>query len=173
MGICNSVNPNRKSVIKVNENDKKNDNNSGKNDYTNLATSHINEVQYSNNRTNFTDGSPQSKIVFSPKEKKIKTPSNLSSNSTCSQINSTCISQNFILEAVIGETEIPIYVDKNEPIIIKINQNNNNYEDKDNNWSFLVDENSLSFLGHPNFKYKNKNIELYFLEYQALILFII
>ena len=58
------------------------------------------------------------------------THSNLSSNSTCAQIYPSSDPYFFTLSATIGEIEVPILVERNEKIIIKINNNENNY------WSF-------------------------------------
>ena len=53
-------------------------------------------------------------------------------------------------------------VDKNEKIIIKINQNNDNNIKKNlleqNMWSFLKNEKPVNYLGYNNHKYKNINL---------------
>ena len=87
------------------------------------------------------------------------TPSNLSSNSTCAQINPP---NNFTIQAIIGETEIPISVEEKEKIIIKINPNSGNNENN-NMWSFLRNENPVNFLGYNNHKYKGINLGALFL----------
>ena len=95
------------------------------------------------------------------------TPSNISANSTCVQTNLLNRPQYFTIEATIGEIEIPIIVEKNEKIVIKINQNNDNNNNNFNNknktlpqnmWSFLKDEKPVNYLGYNNHKYKNINI---------------
>ena len=65
------------------------------------------------------------------------THSNLSSNSTCTQIYPSSDPYFFTLSATIGEIEVPILVERNEKIIIKINNNENNY------WSFLKNEKTV------------------------------
>ena len=92
------------------------------------------------------------------------TPSNISSNSTCVQTNLLNRPQYFTIEATIGEIEIPIMVEKNEKIVIKINQNNDINNNNKNNtlsqnmWSFLKDGKPVNFLGYNNHKYKNVNL---------------
>ena len=106
-----------------------------------------NDIQNSNYPTQVTETSPLSKII----------PSNLSSNSsrmlTTPNESSTL---NFILEATIGEIEIPIYVEKNENIMIIIKPINT--DNSHNIWSFLPNENPVSYLGYPNYQYNNYNI---------------
>jgi hypothetical protein len=54
---------------------------------------------------------------------------------------------NFRLEATLGETEIPIYVDKNDNFSIIINQNNDYYNNITQDfWSFIQNENSVDYL---------------------------
>ena len=111
------------------------------------------DIQYSNYPTAVSDGSPQSKIFP-------KTPSSLSSNSSSIVIIPHKFpSSNFRLEATLGETEIPIYVDKNDNFSIIINQNNNYYNNITQDfWSFIQNENSVDYLGYPNYQYNNLNI---------------
>ena len=91
-------------------------------------------------------------------------PSNISSNSTCVQTKIINKPQNFIIEATIGEIEIPILVEKKEKIIIKINENiennnlNKNNASTQNKWSFLKNEKPVNYSGYNNHKYKNINI---------------
>jgi uncharacterized protein YkwD len=61
----------------------------------------------------------------------------------------------FNIEATIGEIEIPIYVDKNENIIIQINPQSS--------WSFLPNENPVNYLGYQKYQYKSHNIGAFFL----------
>ena len=90
------------------------------------------------------------------------TPSNISSNSTCVQTNPLNKPQYFTIEATIGEIEIPIIVEKNEKIIIKLNQNNENNNkiniSEQNMWSFLKNEKPVNYLGYRNHKYKRINL---------------
>jgi hypothetical protein len=66
---------------------------------------------------------------------------------------------NFRLEATLGETEIPIYVEKNETFSIIISQNNNNINNISQEvWSFIQNENPIDYLGYPNYQYNNINI---------------
>lgn len=158
MGVCQNLIRKKNKVVRINEN-KINSNNQikiKKNDK--LIITH-NDFQLSNFPTTFTDTSPQSKILSSPKNKFGQTTSNLSSNSTFSPIYTPHSSLNFNIEATIGETEIPIYIEENENIIIKINENIN----CQNTWSFLPNENPIDYLGYPDYKYKDNNIGSLFL----------
>ena len=106
-----------------------------------------NDIQNSNYPTQVTETSPLSKII----------PSNLSSNSSRMLTTPNESSNlNFILEATIGEIEIPIYVEKNENIMIIIKPINT--DNSHNIWSFLPNENPVSYLGYPNYQYNNYNI---------------
>ena len=161
MGICQNIRKKKNDqVIKANENIKNLSNNNIKteNRNKNLLITHNNDVQLSNINTGSTDASPQSKILFSPQQKNGQAASTLSSNSTTTRIGSPHSSSFFNIEATIGETEIPIFVEKNENIIIKLNDNNIN-----STWSFLKKENPIYFLGYPNYKYKDNNIGALFL----------
>lgn len=160
MGICQTYGKKKNSIIKINENNK--NNNPKYTDEKNnnkLLITHNNEVQYGNIQTIVTDTSPQSKILGFPQEKEIKTPSTISSNSTASRIGTPQSSVNFNIEATIGETEIPIFVEKNDNIIIKINEDPN----IKNIWSFLPNEKPVDYLGYIDYKYNNINIGALFL----------
>ena len=61
----------------------------------------------------------------------------------------------FNIEATIGEIEIPIYVEKNENIIIQINPQSS--------WSFFPNENPVNYLGYQKYQYKSHNIGAFFL----------
>ena len=147
MGVCQNFIRKKKRIITINE----------KNKIDNLMIAHK-EVQFSNFPTAVSD-TPHSKILSSPQNKCGQTCSNLSSHSTSSPICTPHTSLNFNIEATIGETEIPIYVDKNENIIIKIIENKNSQ----NTWSFLPSEKPIDYLGYPNYKYKDNNIGSLFL----------
>ena len=158
MGICQSTGRKKIEIIKVNKTTKNNiiaNNNDINKKNNNLLITHINEVQYPNLPTKAVDESQKYKILAFPQEKQVKTPSTISSNSTASCVYTPHSSITFIIEATIGETEIPIFVEKNENIIIKINENNNNIN---NTWSFLQNEKPVNFLGYPDYKYNNVNI---------------
>lgn len=153
MGICqNLVRKKKQSIIKANEKENISKKQNKKNE--NFIITH-NEAQFSNFPTAFSDTSPKSKILSSPQYKNSHTPSNISSNSISSP---SCTPQTYLIfkiEATIGEFEIPIYIEKNENIIIKINENNK--------WSFLPNENPIDYLGYENYKYKDINIGSFFL----------
>ena len=91
--------------------------------------------------------------------------SNISSNTTSTQINqnqkSNLNQYFFYLPATLGEIEVPILVERNEKIIIKLNQNNNNT--KNILWSFFPNENPVNYLGYNNYKYNNENVGSLFL----------
>ena len=159
MGTCQNIGKKKNNkIIIVNEKNKNTSLNNSKaeNGKKNLLISHNNEVQLSNFSTGATDTSPQSKILFSPHQKNSQTPSTLSSNSTA--IGSPHTSTIFNIEATIGEIEVPIFVEKNENIIIKINDNNIN-----SSWSFLPKEKPIDFLGYKNYQYKNNYLGALFL----------
>ena len=149
MGVCQNI-PKFKPSMKTNAqiNDK----------HKNLQNTNISK------KTKETDQT--SKVNYSSlytTNKLETTPSNISSNSTCVQTNLLNKPQFFTIEATIGEIEIPISVEKKEKIIIKINQNfenNNNKSDilPPNHWSFLKNEKPVNYLGYNNHKYKNINI---------------
>ena len=90
--------------------------------------------------------------------------SNISSNTTSTQINQKSNPNQYIfyLPATLGEIEVPIFVERKEKIIIKLNQNNND-NTKKNLWSFLPNENPVNYLGYNNHKYHNANIGSLFL----------
>ena len=90
------------------------------------------------------------------------TPLNISSNSTCVQTIPLNKPQYFTLAATIDEIEVPIIVEKNEKIIIKLNQSNENNNKinvpEQNMWSFLKNEKSVNYLGYNNHKFKSINL---------------
>ena len=148
MGICHSLGRKKNSVVKINKYEEKEENH-------NLSTFHNKEAQMTNFQTVISDISPQSNILCFPNEKYIQAPSTFSTNSNTTIINTSYSSRNFNIEAIIGEIEIPIFVEKNENITIKINDKNNNSQ---NNWSFLKNESPVDYLGYPQYKYNNNNI---------------
>ena len=153
MGICQSFDRKRNPIIKINKYEEKDEN-------KNLSI-HNKEVQITNFQTVMSDlSSPQTNILSFPNEKYIQAPSTLSLNSNTTRIDTSHSSRNFNIEATIGEIEIPIFVEKNENIIININDNNNNIQ---NCWSFLKNEKPVDYLGYPQYKYKNINIGAMFL----------
>lgn len=159
MGACQNIIRKKKIIIKSNIKGKTNILNENEKPLQkcpnqNLIIYHNFDIQYSNYPTAVSDGSPQSKIFP-------KTPSSLSSNSSSIvTIPYMLRTTNFRLEATLGETEIPIYVEKNENFSIIINQNNNNYNNNvsQDTWSFIQNENSVNYLGYPNYQYNNINI---------------
>lgn len=153
MGICQSSRRERSAIIKINNYEEKDEN-------KNISIFHNKEVQITNFQTRISDMSPQSNILCLPNEKYIQAPSTLSSNSNTTSIDTLHSYRNFNIEATIGEIEIPIFLEKNENLIIKIKDNNNNSQ---NNWSFLKNEKPVDYLGYPQYKYKNNNIGALFL----------
>lgn len=152
MGICqNNFN---KSRIKIKRNEERN-NLKEKVNKKNKGKKHIitNNYEYhnSNHPTGVSDESPSSKIFP-------KTPSNISSNSTRSHMITPRSSSppNFIIEATIGEIEVPIYLEKGENFSIIIEPTNDNISQ--NKWSFLQNENPVDFTGYNNYQYNNINI---------------
>ena len=154
MGVCHNFRKGR-NTIKVNENNSINDKNSAekpkeKNENKNLVITHPNDIQYSDYPTQVTESNPYSKISH-------KAPSNSSSNSSHMLTTpNISLSSNFIIEATIGEIEIPIYVEKNEIIMINIKSMNDN--NSQNMWSFFPNENPVDYLGYQNYQYNNYNI---------------
>ena len=153
MGICqNNINKNR---IKIRRKEERN-NLKEKVNKKNKEKKHIitNNCEYhnSNHPTGVSDESPSSKIFP-------KTPSNISSNSTRSHMITPRSSSppTFIIEATIGEIEVPIYLEKGENFSIKIEPTNNNNISQ-NKWSFLQNENPVDFTGYNNYQYNNINI---------------
>ena len=147
---------NKKYIQNKEKNEKENNN---------LLITHNNEVQYTNFQTKAIETSSQYKKLSFPQEKHVKTPSRISSNSTASSAYTPHSPITFIIEATIGETQIPIFFEKNENIIIKINENNN----IQNTWSFLQNENPVDYLGYPDYKYNNINIGALFLRITGLL----
>ena len=151
MGACYNDRK-RTAIIKAKNQNFTNNNSTSENQKEKVENKNFNilnnnDIQNSNYPTQVTETSPLSKII----------PSNLSSNSsrmlTTPNESSTL---NFILEATIGEIEIPIYVEKNENIMIIIKPINT--DNSHNIWSFLPNENPVSYLGYPNYQYNNYNI---------------
>lgn len=163
MGICQSMGKKRNEIITANEATKNNNyiqnKEKGEKDNNNLLITHNYEVQYTNFQTKAIETSSQYKILSFPQEKHVKTPSTISSNSTASRAYTPHSPMTFIIEATIGEIEIPIFFEKNENLIIKINENNN----IQNTWSFLQNKNPVNYLGYPDYKYNNINIGALFL----------
>ena len=153
MGICQ--NNNYKNRIRVKRKEERN-NLKEKVNKKNKEKKHIitNNYEYhnSNHPTGVSDESPSSKIFP-------KTPSNISSNSTRSHMITPRSSSppTFIIEATIGEIEVPIYLEKGENFSIKIEPTNNNNISQ-NKWSFLQNENPVDFTGYNNYQYNNINI---------------
>ena len=151
MGVCYNFKK-RNKTIKINKNIN-NNNNSAKHKKTEknktLIISHINEFQYSNFPTAVSESNPQSKISHDNGQ----THSNYSSASSQMITPHCCLT--FNIEATIGEIEIPIYVEKNENIIIQINPQSS--------WSFLPNENPVNYLGYQKYQYKAHNVGAFFL----------
>lgn len=156
MGVCHNFR--KKNVtIKVKQ---KTENDSEKlreeKEKQKTITTHIKDVQYSNFPTAVSDKSPQSKF-FSAPENNVHNHSNLSSGSCFVTPHSSLI---YKIEATLGEVELPIYVEKNENIIVQINPDDNNSQIT---WSFLQKENPINYLGYQNYKYKEYNLGALFL----------
>ena len=152
--MCICQNNFNKSRIKIKRNEERN-NLKEKVNKKNKGKKHImtNNYEYhnSNHPTGVSDESPSSKIFP-------KTPSNISSNSTRSHMITPRSSSppNFIIEATIGEIEVPIYLEKGENFSIIIEPTNDNMSQ--NKWSFLQNENPVDFTGYNNYQYNNINI---------------
>lgn len=58
----------------------------------------------------------------------------------------------FEIEACIGEIEYPIYINKNNKVEIKLDEND------DYLWSFLPNEKKVDFKGYSNYQYNNLNL---------------
>ena len=157
MGICQNSNRKVKKTIKVNKNEKEKEKENNPQEKINEKTKvkkHIKNYDYlnSNNPTGVSDESPSSKIFP-------KTPSNISSNSTRSHMITprTSSPPTFIIEATIGEIEIPIYLEKGENFSIIIEPINHNNISQ-SRWSFLQNENPIDFIGYNNYQYNNINV---------------
>ena len=96
-----------------------------------------------------------SQTSYNSKNQTTRSNLNYSSNSTKAQIFPLNNSYTFGLPATLGEIEIPILVERNEKIMIKINNEENNEK---NLWSFLINEKPVNYLGHQNYKYNDINI---------------
>ena len=157
MGVCQNHGRKNNSIITIKGMNKTNNPNiiQGRINQNKLKISKNYNIQYSNFPASFQEDNPQEKILSPPGQKYSKTSSNLSSNSTNVCVATPPSPMNFNIIATIGEVEIPIYVEKDENIIIKINENNTNTQ---NFWSFLPKEKPIDFSGYPNYKYKDKNV---------------
>ena len=166
MGVCQNI-PKTKYSIKANS--------SNKGQYNAKYHNHLmvlpsESFQNSNmtKKTQETDLTSKESYTSSYSNYKLETtPSNIYSNTTCVQSNLNNKPKSFIIEATIGEIELPITAEKKEKIIIKINQNidNNFYKNNKindllpyNHWSFFKNEKPVNYLGYNNHKYKNANI---------------
>jgi hypothetical protein len=130
MGACQSLSR-AKATIKANAKDNNNT------DIKSDLTSKISQTSYNS------------------KNQTTRSNLNYSSNSTKAQIFPSNNSYTFGLPATLGEIEIPILVERNEKIMIKINNEENNEK---NLWSFLINEKPVNYLGHQNYKYNDINI---------------
>ena len=129
MGACQTI-PRAKATIRANAKDNKTDINSE-------LTSKMSQTSYhSKNQTT-------------------RSNLNYSSSSTKAQIFPSNNSYTFELPATLGEIEIPILVERNEKIMVKINNEENN---ENNLWSFLINEKPVNYLGYQNYKYNVINL---------------
>ena len=158
MGVCQNI-PKTRANLRTN-----NLNNKEKNEISESLSlsNNIEEFKHPNkNKIEEIDLTSKLSSLYA-NNKYDTSPTNISSNSTCVQTCTLNKPIDFIIEATIGEIEIPIMVDKNEKIIIKINQNNDNNNKKNlleqNMWSFLKNEKPVNYLGYNNHKYKNINL---------------
>ena len=158
MGVCQNIPKTRTNLRKNNLNNKE------KNEISESLSlsNNIEEFKHPNkNKIEEVDLTSKLSSLYT-NNKYDTSPTNISSNSTCVQTCTLNKPIDFIIEATIGEIEIPIMVDKNEKIIIKINQNNDNNNKKNlleqNMWSFLKNEKPVNYLGYNNHKYKNINL---------------
>ena len=158
MGVCQNIPKTRTNLRKNNLNNKE------KNEISESLSLSNNIEEFKHpNKNKIEEVDLTSKLSSLYENNKYDTsPTNISSNSTCVQTCTLNKPIDFIIEATIGEIEIPIMVDKNEKIIIKINQNNDNNNKKNlleqNMWSFLKNEKPVNYLGYNNHKYKNINL---------------
>ena len=120
-------------------------------------------IQENNKNNIISDLASKNSLNSKSKIKYDSSHSNISSNTTCTQINQMSNPNQYIfyLPATLGEIEVPILVERKEKIIIKLNQNNNN--EKDVLWSFLPNEQPVNYLGYNNYKYNKANIGSLFL----------
>ena len=159
MGVCQNI-PKTRANLRTN-----NLNNKEKNEISESLSlsNNIEELKHSNKNKKIEETDLTSKLSSLYANNKYDTsPTNISSNSTCVQTCPLNKPIDFTIEATIGEIEIPILVEKNEKIIIKINQNNDtnnkNNLSEQNLWSFLRNEKPVNYLGYNNHKYKNINL---------------
>ncbi len=159
MGVCQNI-PKTRANLRTN-----NLNNNEKNEISESLSlsNNIEELKHSNKNKKIEETDLTSKLSSLYANNKYDTsPTNISSNSTCVQTCPLNKPIDFTIEATIGEIEIPILVEKNEKIIIKINQNNDtnnkNNLSEQNLWSFLRNEKPVNYLGYNNHKYKNINL---------------
>ena len=99
--------------------------------------------------------SKHSQTSYNLKNQTTRSNLNISSNSTKIQNFPTPNPFSCSIPATLGETEIPILVERNGKITIKINQNN---KDEKNLWSFISKEKPVDYNGYSNYKYKGINI---------------
>ena len=159
MGVCQNIPKTRTNLRKNNLNNKE------KNEISESLSlsNNIEELKHSKKNKKIEETDLTSKLSSLYANNKYDTsPTNISSNSTCVQTCPLNKPIDFTIEATIGEIEIPILVEKNEKIIIKINQNNDtnnkNNLSEQNLWSFLRNEKPVNYLGYNNHKYKNINL---------------
>ena len=119
------------------------------------GTIRANAKEKNKNYINSEIASKFSQTSYYSKNQTTRSNLNLSSSSTKAQILPTSNPHTFEMPAILGEIEIPILVERNEKILIKINNDENN---KNNCWSFLINEKPVNYLGYPNYKYRNINI---------------
>ena len=158
MGVCQNI-PKTRANLRTN-----NLNNKEKNEISESLSlsNNIEEFKHPNkNKIEEIDLTSKLSSLYA-NNKYDTSPTNISSNSTCVQTCPLNKPIDFTIEATIGEIEIPILVEKNEKIIIKINQNNDtnnkNNLSEQNLWSFLRNEKPVNYLGYNNHKYKNINL---------------
>ena len=110
-----------------------------------------------NNKTDINSEltSKMSQTSYNSKNQTTRSNLNYSSNSTKAQSFPSNNSYTFGLPAMLGEIEIPILVERNEKIMIKINNEENN---ENNLWSFLKNEKPVNHLGYQNYKFNGINI---------------
>ena len=159
MGVCQNI-PKTRANLRTN-----NLKNKEKNEISESLSlsNNIEELKHSKKNRKIEETDLTSKLSSLYANNKYDTsPTNISSNSTCVQTCPLNKPIDFTIEATIGEIEIPILVEKNEKIIIKINQNNDtnnkNNLSEQNLWSFLRNEKPVNYLGYNNHKYKNINL---------------
>ena len=115
MGVCQNIPKTRTNLRKNNLNNKE------KNEISESLSLSNNIEEFKHlNKNKIEEVDLTSKLSSLYTNNKYDTsPTNISSNSTCVQTCTLNKPIDFIIEATIGEIEIPIMVDKNEKIIIK------------------------------------------------------